>query len=104
MTQYIRDIIQFAEMHAGLVYVLAFVATCLESIAVVGLVVPGSGIIVALEELVPSGALSFWWLCFWSILGALGGDGSAQTFARRRRKPPVRRVTAIRRKSGAEAV
>ncbi len=75
MTGYIRDIIQFAEMHAGLVYVLAFAASCLESIAVVGLVVPGSAIIVALGALVPSGAVGFWWLCFWSILGALIGDG-----------------------------
>lgn len=62
-------------MHVGLVYVLAFAATCLESIAIVGLIVPGSAIIVALGALVPSGAVSFWWLCIWSILGALVGDG-----------------------------
>jgi len=75
MTEYIHPIVKFAEAHAALVYVLAFFATCLESIAIVGLVVPGSAIIVALGALVPSGAVSFWWLCACSILGALTGDG-----------------------------
>ena len=75
MTDYIRAVVQFAEVHAGLVYVLAFMAASFESIAVVGLIVPGSGIIVALGALVPSGAVNFWWLSLWSILGALSGDG-----------------------------
>lgn len=75
MTEYVKPIVEFAEMHAGLVYVLAFAATCLESIAVIGLAVPGSAIVVALGVLVPSGAIGFWWLCFWSIIGALTGDG-----------------------------
>lgn len=75
MTDYIHAIVQFAEAHANWVYALAFAATFLESVAVIGLLVPGSGIIVALGTLIPSGAVGFWWLCLWAVLGALGGDG-----------------------------
>jgi len=85
MTELINSIVNFAGLHAGLIYVLALVATFLESLAIVGLVVPGSGIIVALGALIPSGAVGFVPLCFWSILGALGGDGVSYWFGRRYR-------------------
>jgi membrane protein DedA with SNARE-associated domain/membrane-associated phospholipid phosphatase len=75
MSGYVSAVVHFAQAYAGLVYALAFVATCLESIAVFGLLVPGSGVIVALGALVPSGAIGFWWLALCSILGALAGDG-----------------------------
>ncbi len=75
MTDYIHIIVRFAEAHAGLVYGLAFAATWLESVAVIGLLVPGSSILVAFGALIPSGAVGFWWLCFWSIAGAIAGDG-----------------------------
>lgn len=74
MTDYIHAIVHFAEAHANWVYVIAFLAALLESVAVLGFLVPGSGIIVAIGALIPSGAVGFWWLCLWSILGALGGD------------------------------
>jgi len=85
MTDLIDSVVRLAEAHAGLVYVLAFVATFFESLAVVGLVVPGSGVIVALGALIPSGTVKFLWLCFWSILGALGGDGVSYLFGWRYR-------------------
>jgi membrane protein DedA with SNARE-associated domain len=74
MTDYIHAIVHFAEVHANWIYVIAFAAALLESVAVVGFLVPGSGIIIAIGALIPSGAVGFWWLCLWSILGALGGD------------------------------
>lgn len=80
MTDFIHAVVQLAAAHAGLVYVLAFVAACVESLAVVGLFMPGSGIIVALGALVPSGAVGFWWLCVWSILGAIAGDALSYWF------------------------
>ena len=96
MSEFIHAIVQFAEMHAALVYGLAFLVACLESVAVVGVLIPGSGIIVAFGALVPSGAVGFWWLCFWSILGALAGDGLSYWVGHRyhgrlRRLWPLRR-------------
>jgi len=83
MTEYVHAIVRFAEAHAALVYALAFLATYLESIAVVGLLIPGSSIIVALGALIPSGAVGFWWLCFWSVVGAVAGDGFSYWIGRR---------------------
>jgi len=83
MSEYIHAAVHFAESHVVLVYALAFFVACLESVAFVGIVIPGSGIIVALGALIPSGAVGFWWLCFWSILGAVGGDGLSYWIGRR---------------------
>lgn len=100
MTELVHLVVRFAEAHAGLVYLLAFFATALESIAVVGLLVPGSAIIVALGALVPSGAIGFWWLSLWSVLGALVGDGASYWIGRWQRDrverlPPIRRHPRI---------
>lgn len=85
MTGFIQSVVHFAEAHAALVYAIAFIAAGLESIAVIGLIVPGSGILVALGALIPSGAVSLWWLCLFSILGALLGDGLSYWFGHRHR-------------------
>lgn len=77
MTEFVHAVVRFAEAHAALIYVLAFLATYLESIAVLGFLIPGSSIIVALGALIPSGAVGFWWLCLWSIIGAVAGDASS---------------------------
>lgn len=60
MTEYIHAIVRFAEAHAVLIYVLAFVATWLETVAIVGFLIPGSTIMVAFGALIPSGAVGFW--------------------------------------------
>jgi len=83
MTDYVHAIVSFAETHAALIYGVALVATFLESIAIVGLLVPGSSVIVALGALVPSGAVGFWWLSLWSIAGAVAGDGFSYWIGRR---------------------
>jgi len=75
MSDSIHQLVSYTEAHAWLVYLLAFVAASLESVALVGLAIPGSAIVVALGALVPSGAVGFWWLTLWSCLGAIAGDG-----------------------------
>lgn len=74
MTDLLQSIVVFAAGHADLVYAFAFVASCLEAIALVGLIVPGAGAIVALGALVPSGAVDFWVLSGVATVGALLGD------------------------------
>jgi membrane-associated protein len=49
----------------------------LEGVPVVGSVVPGSGIVMALSALVPGGSLKLHWVLLAAGLGALLGDGSA---------------------------
>ena len=74
MTEYLQTIVGFAAEHSGLVYVFAFIMASLEAIAIVGLIVPGAGAIVALGALVPSGAVDFWVLSSVATVGALLGD------------------------------
>jgi membrane protein DedA with SNARE-associated domain len=46
-----------------------------ESIPIIGVVVPGTAVILALSTLVPSGVLVLWPLLAAATLGAIAGDG-----------------------------
>ena len=54
-----------------------FLAALLEAVPVVGSVIPGSTVILALSALVPSGELKLQWVLLAAITGAMVGDGSA---------------------------
>ncbi|WP_456406861.1 VTT domain-containing protein [Thiolapillus sp.] len=57
---------------AGLVvFLMAFA----ESLAIVGVVVPGVAILFAVGALIGSGALDFWQMVAWAVGGAVAGDG-----------------------------
>jgi len=45
-----------------------------ESLALVGLLVPGAAILFAAGALIASGALQFWPMCLWAMAGAIIGD------------------------------
>jgi membrane-associated protein len=73
----IDPLIAFVSAHAGLAYFTLFLAALLEAVPVVGSVIPGSTIILALSALVPGGELRLDWVLAAAIAGALLGDGSA---------------------------
>ena len=77
MTSFIDPLIAFVSAHAGLAYLTLFLAALLEAVPVVGSVIPGSTIILALSALVPGGELRLQWVLLAAIAGALLGDGSA---------------------------
>ena len=77
MTSLINPLIAFVSAHAWLGYSVLFLAALLEAVPVIGSVVPGSTIILALSALVPGGELKLEWVLASAILGALIGDGSA---------------------------
>lgn len=70
-----------AQPHATYIAVLLLALS--ESIPVVGAVVPGTAIIVAISALVPSGVLGFWPLLGAAVSGAIVGDGVAFWLGRR---------------------
>jgi membrane protein DedA with SNARE-associated domain len=74
---FIDPLIAFVSAHAWLAYLTLFLAALLEAVPVVGSVVPGSTVILALSALVPSGDLKLPWVLMAAIAGALLGDGSA---------------------------
>jgi membrane protein DedA with SNARE-associated domain len=77
VASYLDQLIAFVEANAWLAYVTVFLAALLEAVPVVGSVIPGSTIILALSALVPGGELQLEWVLLAAIAGALCGDGSA---------------------------
>ena len=77
MTSFLDPVIAFVSAHPWLAYLTLFLAALLEAIPVVGALVPGSTIILALSALVPGGELNLWGVLAAAIAGALLGDGSA---------------------------
>jgi membrane-associated protein len=77
VTSLIDQLIAFVSANAWLAYLTVFLAALLEAVPVVGSVIPGSTIILALSALVPGGELKLTWVLAAAIAGALLGDGSA---------------------------
>jgi membrane protein DedA with SNARE-associated domain len=77
VASFIDPLIAFVSAHALLAYLTLFLAALLEAVPVVGSVIPGSTIILALSALIPGGELQLQWVLAAAIAGALLGDGSA---------------------------
>ena len=77
MASYLDPLIAFVSANAWLAYLTLFLAALLEAVPVVGSVIPGSTIILALSALVPGGDLKLQWVLLAATAGALLGDGSA---------------------------
>jgi membrane protein DedA with SNARE-associated domain len=77
VASFLDPLIAFVSAHAWLAYLTLFLAALLEAVPVVGSLVPGSTIILALSALVPGGELNLWGVLAAAIAGALVGDGSA---------------------------
>ena len=77
MASHLDPLIAFVSANAWLAYLTLFLAALLEAVPVVGSVIPGSTIILALSALVPGGELKLQWVLLAAITGAVLGDGSA---------------------------
>ena len=77
MASFLDPLIAFVSAHAWLAYLALFLAAFLEAVPVVGSVIPGSTIILALSALIPGGELRLEWVLAAAIAGAMLGDGSA---------------------------
>ena len=77
MTALFDSLIAFVSAHAWLAYLTLFLAALLEAVPVVGSVIPGSTVILALSALVPGGELQLAPVLAAAIAGAALGDGAA---------------------------
>lgn len=77
MTSFLDPLIAFVSAHPWVGYLTLFLAALLEAVPVIGSVVPGSTIILALSALVPGGELKLAGVLLAAITGAVLGDGSA---------------------------
>jgi membrane protein DedA with SNARE-associated domain len=77
VTSFIEPFVAFVSAHAWLAYLTLFLAALLEAVPIIGSVVPGSTIILALSALIPGGELRIEWVLLAAVAGAVLGDGSA---------------------------
>lgn len=83
MTSLITWIVDFLTAYPHVAYLAVFLLAISEAIPVVGVLIPGSAIIVALSALTPSGILVLWPLLAAATAGAIIGDGVAFWLGRR---------------------
>nr|WP_210312079.1 DedA family protein [Afipia massiliensis] len=74
--------IGFVSLHALLAYAAIFLAAFLEAVPILGSLIPGSTVILALSALVPAGSLHLTPVLMAAIAGALLGDGLAYWIGR----------------------
>ena len=77
VASYLDPLINFVSAHPWLAYLTVFLAALLEAVPVVGSVIPGSTIILALSALVPGGELWLEGVLAAAVAGAVLGDGTA---------------------------
>ena len=77
MASLINSLTAFVSANAWLAYLTLFLAALLEAVPVVGSVIPGSTVILALSALIPGGELRLESVLAAASAGALLGDGSA---------------------------
>ena len=75
MTSLVSSVVELLTTHPHVAYLAVFVLALSESIPIIGVVVPGTAVILALSTLVPSGVLVLWPLLIAAVLGATVGDG-----------------------------
>jgi membrane-associated protein len=73
----IDPLIAFVSAHAWLAYLTIFLAALLEAVPIIGSVIPGSTVILALSAFIPGGELDLAGVFASAIAGAALGDGAA---------------------------
>ena len=86
MTSFIEPLVAFVSAHTWLAYLTLFLAALLEAVPIIGSVVPGSTIILALSALIPGGQLRIEWVLAAAVAGAMLGDGTAFWIGHRSRR------------------
>lgn len=72
---FLAPILSFASQHAHLAYLVVFLAAFAESLALAGLIVPGTIIVFAFGAVVATGHLALLPVLLMAIAGAIAGDG-----------------------------
>jgi membrane protein DedA with SNARE-associated domain len=95
MDDWLQALVDFIAAHPHWAGLLVFVTAMAESIAVVGMVVPGSAILIAIGAVAGLGDLSIWPVLIWAVLGAVAGDGLSYWIGHRY-KDKIRTVPLLR--------
>ncbi len=77
MGELFQQLLDWVAANPGWAYLTVFLVAFAESMAVVGLLVPGVVMMFGLGALVTAGALDFWPVLAWAVVGAVVGDGAS---------------------------
>ena len=75
MTEWFTELLGWIENNPAYAGWVVFSISLAESLAIVGVLVPGVIILFGAGTLIGAGILDFWTMCAWAIAGAIIGDG-----------------------------
>ncbi|MHB1220399.1 MAG: bifunctional DedA family/phosphatase PAP2 family protein [Gammaproteobacteria bacterium] len=75
MSEIISPLLQWLNDHPQLSGLFTFIISAIESIAILGTIIPGTIMMTAIGALAGAGVIPLWPTIFWAILGAIVGDG-----------------------------
>ena len=78
----IQPFLNWVQNHPGLSGAVVFTIAAVESLAVVGILVPGVVFMLGIGALIGLGVLDLWATMFWAAGGAIAGDGVSYWFGR----------------------
>ena len=85
MSAFFDTVIAWASANPGWIGLIVFLIAFAESLAIVGLLVPGVAMLFVAGALVGAGVLDFWMVYWWVVAGAILGDGLSFWLGRRYR-------------------
>ena len=75
MHEFLVNLSAWITNHPNLAGFAIFTSSFAESLAFVGLIMPGAALMITAGALITTGALSFWTTMAWAVCGAVLGDG-----------------------------
>ncbi|MES9882672.1 MAG: VTT domain-containing protein, partial [Sedimenticola sp.] len=75
MTELFQQLMAWISLHPMWSGMVIFLVAMAESLAVIGLLVPGVVIMFGIGALISAGAIDFWSAMAWAVTGAVAGDG-----------------------------
>jgi undecaprenyl-diphosphatase len=75
MTEVFHQLLDWIGQHPEQAGWVVFAMSLAESLAIVGVLVPGVVILFGAGSLIGAGVLDFWAMCAWAVAGAIIGDG-----------------------------
>jgi undecaprenyl-diphosphatase len=85
VTELFHQLLDWVSLHPLWAGLIIFLVAMAESIALVGIVVPGVIIMIGIGALIAAGAIEFWSAFVWAVSGAIVGDGFSFWLGRRLR-------------------
>jgi len=77
MAELFQQLLDWVTANSGWAYLMVFAVAFAESMAVVGLLVPGVVVMFGVGALIAADALAFWPVLGWAVAGAVVGDGAS---------------------------